>query len=433
MKIAYLTDTYQPEVNGIVTSITNFTTRLAEAGNEVLIIAPKYNRKKDQPIPNITIKRYASFSFATNKNTHIAYPALLGIIRDLREFKADIVHVQTPMSIGVSGVIAARILGIKLVQTYHTYLPDFMVYVNPYNLLGVGKASELVTSSRVWKKIIESNAVEKFATFGGDTLKRSEVVRAINKQLRRTQKYRDGKTVSDRFAWDFTRILYGRSDIVFSPSIALAKLLTRHRVGVPSIDMSNGIEFHQFAKKKDYHIRNKMIYVGRLGLEKGVDVVVKAFAIAREKNPALRLDIFGEGPAKKELEVLIAKLGIGESVGFVGFVTRPTIKRALKQHDFFVTASTMETQGLVILEAMAAGLPVLGVDALAVPELVHDEQNGYLVKPRDPKEMAEAMLKLTESAARNKKFGQKSLEFAEVHDISNCVTKLESAYKKLLS
>ncbi len=433
MKIAYLTDTYQPEINGIVTSITNFTTNLAEAGHEILIIAPKYNRKKDKPIPNITIKRYPSFSFATNKDTHIAYPALLGIIRDLREFKADIVHVQTPMSIGVSGVIAAKILGIRLVQTYHTYLPDFMVYVSPYNLLGVGKASERITSSRVWKKIIESNLVDRFSAFGGSTLKRSEVVRAINKQLRRTQRYTGSKAISDRFAWDFTRILYGRSDIVFSPSVALAKLLTRHKVGVPSIDMSNGIEFHHFSKKKDYRIRNKMIYVGRLGLEKGVDVVVKAFAIAREQNPALRLDIFGEGPAKKELETLIAKLGLGESVGFVGFVTRATIKRALKQHDFFVTASPMETQGLVILEAMAAGLPVIGVDALAVPELVHNEKNGYLVKSGNPKEMAEAMLKLSESAARNKKFGQKSLEYAEVHNIPNCVAKLEAAYKDLLS
>jgi glycosyltransferase involved in cell wall biosynthesis len=117
----------------------------------------------------------------------------------------------------------------------------------------------------------------------------------------------------------------------------------------------------------------------------------------------------------------------------VGFVSRAIIKKTLKRHDFFVTASTMETQGLVLLEAMAAGLPVIGVDALAVPELVHNEVNGYLVEPRNPEQMAEAMLKLTESAKRNKEFGEKSLEMAEVHDLPNCAAKLERVYEDLIA
>jgi glycosyltransferase involved in cell wall biosynthesis len=202
---------------------------------------------------------------------------------------------------------------------------------------------------------------------------------------------------------------------------------------VPVYDMSNGIEYTHIAKKKDYHLRNEMIYVGRLGLEKGVDVVVKAFALAHKKNPALHLDIYGDGPAKDLLHELVKQLGIEDSVGFVGFVSRAVIKRALKRHDFFVTASTMETQGLVILEAMSAGLPVLGVDALAVPDLIHNGKNGYLVEPKNYKQMAEAMLKLNESKERNKQFGQASLAYAEVHDIPNCVAKLERTYADLIA
>jgi len=431
MKIAYLTDTYLPEVNGVVTSIHNFTEHLAADGHQILIIAPKYNRKRDIPVENITIKRYPSFSFSSNKNTRIAYPYVTRIIADLREFKPDIIHIQTPMSIGVSGLMAARILGIPSIQTYHSYIPDFMVYLSPYNLLGINKAADAIASTKAVKKIVETGAYKALDKMSDDIRERSEIIRGLNKLTRSI--YRRGETkFSDRFAWDFTRFLYGKSTIVLTPSVALAKLLTRHRVPVPVYDMSNGIEFHYFGKKKDYHIRNKMIYVGRLGLEKGVDVVVRAFALAHKTRPELHLDIYGEGPAKNELIKLVADLGIQNSVGFVGFVSRSIIKRTLKQHDFFVTASPMETQGLVILEAMAAGLPIIGVDALAVPELVHDGKNGYLVEPHSYKQMAEAMLRLTESVERNKRFGQASLEYAEIHDIPNCVAKLEGVYADLI-
>lgn len=432
MRIAYITDTYLPETNGIVTSIHTFTEHLAADGHSILIIAPKYNRKHDHPIENITIRRYPSFSFASNKNTRIAYPYITGIVADLRRFKPDIVHIQTPMSIGVAGLMAAKILGIPSIQTYHSYIPDFMVYLSPYKILGFDKATDAIASSRVVKKIIESGAYKAFDRFNDDIQERSIVIRGLNRLTRRLR-HRGESTFSERFAWDFTRFLYGKSDIVLTPSIVLAKLLIRHRMPVPVYDMSNGIEFQFFHTKKDYHIRNKMVYVGRLGLEKGVDVVVKAFAQAHKVKPELRLDIYGDGPAKAGLVNLVNKLGVGDSVGFVGFVTRNEIKKTLYRHDFFVTASPMETQGLVILEAMAAGLPVLGVDALAVPELIHNEKNGYLVEPHNYKQMAEAMLKLTESKERNKRFGQKSLEYAEVHDIPHCVAKLESIYKDLIA
>lgn len=432
MRIAYITDTYHPEVNGIVTSIHNFTENLAKDGHQIIIIAPKYDRKHDHPSKNITIKRYPSFSFASNKNTRIAYPYVTSIISDLRAFKPDVIHIQTPMSIGVVGLMAARILGIPSIQTYHSYIPDFMVYLNPYNFLGIGKAADAIASSKAVKKIIESDTYKLLDKMTDDIRERSVVIRGINKLTKRVRR-RGETTLSERFAWDFTRFLYGKSNIVLTPSVALARLLIRHRMPVPVYDMSNGIEFQFFQSKKDYHIRNKMIYVGRLGLEKGVDVVIKAFALAHKKNPALHLDIYGEGPAKNELIKLVKNLGVADSVGFVGFVSRAVIKRSLKKHDFFVTASAMETQGLVILEAMAAGLPVLGVDALAVPDLIHDGKNGYLVEPRNYKQMAEAMLKLTESKERNKQFGLKSLEYAEVHDISNCVAKLERVYTELIA
>ncbi len=431
MKIAILTDTYSPEINGIVTSILNFTENLARDGHEILIIAPKYNRKHDPKIENIIIKRYPSFSFASNKETRVAYPSIVGIIGDLRKFKPDIIHIQTPMSIGVVGVMAAKILGIKSIQTYHTYIPDFMVYLSPYNLLGFDRAASSLASSKVVRKIIESESYKLLDETAVNIQKKSEVIRILNKLVKRLRRKRSQK-FSDRFAWDFTRFLYGKSDIVLTPSIALSKLLTRHGMKVPVYDLSNGIEYNQIEKKVDYRIRNRMVHVGRLGLEKGIDVVIKAFATALKTNPNLTLDICGDGPAMSKLIKLSESLGIEKNVNFLGFVPRNKVKKLLKRYDFFVTASTIETQGLVVLEAMAAGLPVLGVDALAVPELVINNKNGYLTKPGDTKGMAVAMLKLVTDSGRNKKFGQFSLEIAETHDLTHCAEKLENIYSELI-
>ena len=434
MRIAFLTDTYAPEINGIVTSVSNFTNCLAEDGHKVLIIAPKYDRKKDHPSSdNIQVRRYPSFSFASNKATHIAYPFLLGIIRDLRDFKPDVVHIQTPMSIGISGVIAARILNIKIVQTYHSYLPDFMVYLSPYKLLGLEKVSDRIASTKVMKKVLDSAVMEKVDIFTDKTFRKSSVAKAFRKNARNIWGKKE-HTFSERIAWDYTRSLYGRSDAVITPSIALAKLLRRHRVKSQVIDVSNGIDFDNFVKKTDYSIKYRILNVGRLGLEgKNVDVVIRAFALAAEKEPRLILDIIGDGPAREELKKIAKELKVEEKVNFLGFVDNKVLKKEYCKSDAFITASTMETQGLVILEAMVAGLPVIGVNALAVPELVRDGQNGVLTKVGDVASLAEAILKMTQNKDINEKYGKASIEISNKHSLSYCAAKLEKVYEAVIN
>lgn len=431
MKIAYLTDTYSPEINGVVTSILNFTRNLAQDGHQILIIAPKYDQKHDPGTDNIALKRYPSFSFASNKETRLAYPAVIGIVNDLRAFKPDLIHVQTPMSIGIAGIIAAKILGIRCIQTYHTYIPEFMIYLSPYNLLGIDKVTNAIASSKVIRKIIESDAYKLMDQTSIDIQKKSALIRGVNKLAEHLRG--EEHTLSDKYAWDFTKFLYDKADIVLTPSKALARVLVEHGLTAPVHDLSNGIEYHEIEKKQSYRIRNRMVHVGRLGLEKGTEVVIQALAEALKTEPALTLDIGGDGPAMAKLVKLTRTLGLEGSVNFLGFVPRDWIKRQLKRYDFFVTASTIETQGLVILEAMAAGLPVIGVDALAVPELVHDNRNGYLVEPIDYQAMSRAMLKLTRDPKRNEAFGQHSLRIAETHDLPHCARKLEKIYAELLA
>ncbi len=433
MRIAIVSDTYKPEINGVVTSIVNFSEYLAAHGHEVLIITPKYDKKRDLVQQNITIKRFPSLSYATNKNTRIAFPSIFAIISELRKFKPDIVHVQTPMTIGVSGIMAARVLKLKCIQTYHTYIPDFMVYVNPYNVFGFDRLADSIASMKIIRKIVQSDMFEVSEDFLDDQVRKSLFTKRIRKISRRYWK-KGESNIGDRFAWDFSRILYNRSDLVITPSRTLAKLLKRHRIKPPVVDVSNGIDYHDFTKKSDYKITHKIFSVGRLGVEgKNVDVVIKSFALALKTRPDLVLDIGGDGPARGALERLVEDLKIGRSVNFRGFISHADLKREYHGADAFITASTMETQGLVILEAMAAGLPVIGVDALAVPEYVKNNKNGYLVKPGDIKAMAEAILRLTESPERNERFGKTGLKLASKHDLPACAEKLERVYADVLA
>lgn len=432
MRIVFATDTYEPEINGVVTSICNFTDFLASQGHQILILAPRYHKKIDLPKKNITIKRYSSFSFATNKNTHIAYPAMIHIMKEIKKFKPDIIHAQTPMSIGVSSVFAARIMGIPCIQTYHTYLPDFMVYVAPKKLLGLDRMAAGVESSRAWKVIFESDAILSIDERIDDLTRRAKKIKAINKLLKR-RRGRKKSAITDKFAWDFTRFLYNKSQLIITPSKALVHILKRHRLQPPITDISNGIDISKVSEKSSYKINGRILSVGRLGFEgKNTDAVIKAFAMAKKKRPNLILDIVGDGPARESLQKLVVSLKISDSVNFLGFIPNRIMLRKYKRSDIFVTASTMETQGLVILEALAAALPVIGVDALAIPELVKNNRNGFLVKPGDTRKMAEAIIRLTETPELNEKFGKNSRKIALEHEITNCGIKLEKTYRGVL-
>jgi len=209
----------------------------------------------------------------------------------------------------------------------------------------------------------------------------------------------------------------------------MKKTLKKQGVKTEVEVLSNGIDYDLFKKKTDYRITNKMIHMGRLGHEKSVDVVIKAFAIALKENPDLRLDILGDGPAKKTLQNLTKNIGLSKQIRFGGAYDINKVSKLLCHYDFFVTASTIETQGIVILEAMASGLPVLGVNKLAVPEVIHDKKNGYISKPFNPQGMAKNMLKIIESEERLRTFGKKSLVIARSHEIYKCKDRLAHFYE----
>jgi glycosyltransferase involved in cell wall biosynthesis len=432
VRIACFTDTYLPEINGVVTSIESHTRLLAERGHELVIYAPKYRAYGDDPPPGVRVERYPSFSFISNKATRVALPSIASVIANLYRFAPDVVHVHTPLSIGVVGILGARSLRLPSVQTYHTYIPDFMQYVELQRLLRLDEFSDRVLNSIIFDRMFESGLWQRILK-ARDVIEDQgeEFVAEVRRIARAAAGSADGgerPQLSARMAWRYTRTLYNRSDLVLTPSVTLKRELVRHGITVPVEYLSNGIDTSLIAAKSDWSPTGRLVHAGRLGFEKNVDVVVAAFARIAETDATSTLDIIGDGPARESLKRQAAKLGLGERVRFPGFMDRIQLGRLYRDYDCFVTASTIETQGIVLLEAMTAGLPVVGVKALAIPELVRHDVSGLIVPPGDDEALAEALTRILGSHDMRERFGRAGAEAVAEHEVGSVVGKLEALY-----
>jgi glycosyltransferase involved in cell wall biosynthesis len=164
-----------------------------------------------------------------------------------------------------------------------------------------------------------------------------------------------------------------------------------------------------------------------------VEIVVEAFAELLKTYPDYRLDIVGDGPARDGLLRLAGRLGIADKVRMPGFMDRAALGRIYRDYDAFVTASTIETQGIVLLEAMTAGLPVVGVRALAIPELIADERDGIIVDPGDPIALSRALERIVGDEGLRERFGQACRADVAPHALDAVVTRLESLYSGVIA
>lgn len=427
MRIAIFTDTYVPDRNGASSSINQFTRLVADDGNEVIIFCPKAGRYHDVPYKNISVKRYQSITAPTYKDFKLALPFVWTAVRDLKEFAPDVVHIQTPLGIGLMGIWATKILKMKHIQTYHTYIPDFLVYIKPKSLIGVSRITNLVSSAKLSRKIEKDDILDEI----GESIGLKSLLEQISKEREAEEKKNQTSKLDERFGRQYTRLVYNRADLVLTPSLAMKKLLKKQGVE-PRIEvMSNGIDYDYFKKKKNYSVQNRIVNIGRLGFEKRVDITIQAFAVALKSNPKLRLDIYGDGPAKKSLHALAKSLGVYKSIKFWGAYDIAKVSQKLCEYDCLATASPIETEGIVLLEAMASGLPILGVRKLAVPDIIKDGKNGYLSNPSDIGGMATNMLKIMESAKVLEKLGKNALAVAKAHEVRICKKRLFGFYEQI--
>ena len=374
MKILYFTDTFLPEINGVTTSVVNFSNQLEKRGHEVHIFTTE---REDEQIKNIGVNIPVAYFRATSflikyPDFKIAYPNFFETYKAVNRIKPEIIHAHTPSPQAWTLYLIARLKRLPMVSTYHTLLPDFLDHT-------------------VIKKI-------------------------------------DLLNTAGAITWAYTRSFYNKMDTVVSPSQALAKELNLHGIKRPIEVISNGIDPARFYPGEKKSSAVKLLHLGRMSYEKNIDVLLKAFREVLKTNPEIELTIVGGGPDLEKLKSLSRELSIDDNVIFTGPVSHEQVREMYISHDFFITSSTIETEGLVILEAMACGLPIVGVDKLAIPQIVKDGINGFIAPAGNPSEISDRIIRLAENKELRLAFSKKSIEISSEYHIGRSIEKIENLY-----
>jgi phosphatidylinositol alpha 1,6-mannosyltransferase len=339
MRIAFVTETFLPRVNGITHTLTHLLGHLSQRGHTSLMIAPAGAPARFADTPIVPVR---GMHFPWYPEWQAIPPSPM-VAQTLRAFEPDLVHVVNPISLGLSGLRAGRALRRPVVASYHTDVPGFLSRWNYRWLAG---------PVRAWLRWLHNQADVNWCP--------SETTRA-----------------------ELSRQGFERMQ-VWSRGVDTARFSPAHRDPAWRARLSDG---HPDALL--------LLYVGRVSHEKRVAWLLDALRAARQVNPAARLVIAGDGPARAQLHAQAA----GLPVHFAGYLHGHDLACAYAACDMFVFPSANETFGNVALEAMASGLPVIAARAGGILDFVHHGTEGLLFNSDDAAQFAQHATTLAADAA----------------------------------
>ena len=317
MRIALFTETFLPKIDGIVTRLCHTVEQLQRLGDQVLVISPAGGLTEYK---GARIYGVEGFPLPLYPELKLGIPHP-GIGVELEKFRPDLIHVANPAILGLGGLYYAKKLNIPLVASYHTHLPQ---YLHHY---GLGMLEEVLWS----------------------------MLRAAHNQAQ-LNLCTSTVMVKELHAHGIERLDLWQRGVdteMFQPSLASVEMRDRLSLGNPDC--------------------NLLLYVGRLGAEKEIERIKPVL----EKIPNSRLALVGDGPNRQVLEAHFR----GTPTHFVGYLRGKDLAAAYASADAFIFPSRTETLGLVLLEAMAAGTPVVAARSGGIPDIVTDGVNGYLFDP----------------------------------------------------
>jgi len=375
VKVALFSESYLPYLNGVSISIRILYEELTRRGHEVWIYAPRFKGFQD-PIP--TVRRFPSVYTPFEPDYPIAVPVSLRLWREFRQQRFDVVHTHTPFFTGIAGARWARRLKIPLVSTYHTLYEEYLHYVPafvPRNLVRRVLRAHL---KRYYEGV---DAVMTPSNIGADVLKRYGVRKPI------------------------TPI---RNPVLPFPDLTREE--ARARLGIPTEVWM-------------------LLYVGRMAPEKNVHLLLQAMPHIHRGCPKAQLWLVGPGPALESLKAQAESLGIQQIVHFTGPVPRDEVSLYLLAGDLFVFPSVTESQGLVLDEAQAAGLPCIVANGGGAPEAVDYGASGLIVDPT-AEAFIEAVLYLTRHPEEREKLRQAGLKKRETLSVPAVVDRILAVYRQ---
>lgn len=327
MKIAMFTDSYLPTRDGVVTSLLLTKRELERMGHTVYVMAPDPADPSQREegvyyFRSIGFTQYSGYRipvFPTDK-CHI-----------LAELDVDVIHVHGLMFQAVRAMLAGRALRKPVVLTFHTMVTEAARFYN-------------------------------FTPFPEWVIQLS--------------------------MWTYLRTILHRAEVVIAPTLAIKNEIKRYAPHIKRFEViPTGVDLDRFNPRLDgndvrkrYGLEGKkvILHLGRIAWEKNIELVLRGFCVLEKQEPEARLVLVGEGPAKEHLIKLAGELGVADKVTFTGFVPDSDLPQFYAACDVLTLASKFETQGLVILEAMAVGKPVSGIRYRAVAELIREGENGEL-------------------------------------------------------
>ncbi|MDP1897518.1 MAG: glycosyltransferase [Sulfurimicrobium sp.] len=362
MKILMISDVYFPRINGVSTSIATYRDELEERGHEVHLIAPDYDgvRTDDE----FRIRRVPARHLPFDPEDRLLKARCVLVEREaLKNEEFDLIHIQTPFVAHYLGVKLAKELGIPRVETYHTYFEEYLYHYLPF----LPKGSTRILARSLSRR--QCNDLDALVVPSHGML---DVLRGYGIQTR-AEVIPTGLPVDN-----------------FTPGDGAA-FRARHRIPPQ---------------------RPVMLYVGRVAFEKNIGFLLHVTARIRRDMPDVLLIIAGEGPALNLLKSQAAQLGIGNNVLFVGYLDRKSeLPGCYRAANVFVFSSCTETQGLVLLEAMAQATPVVALAELGTRDVLQEGQ-GTLIASHEIEDFAAKTMSLLQSAEKARQLGERGYEYA---------------------
>ncbi len=381
MNVLMVSDVYFPRVNGVSTSIQTFRRELAALGHEVDLIAPAYPARYAED--SHTLRVPSRFIPLDPEDRMMKPRDVRALIPRLREKRYDLVHIQTPFVAHYLGIEIADALGLPRVETYHTFFEEYLFHYVPILPKGL--------------------------------------LRALSRRFSRQQ--------------------CNRVNALIVPSSAMRDKLAEYGIQAPMHVIPTGIPMAEFSEGdgdafRVHHgigkDRPMLLFVGRVAYEKNIDFLLRALEQALPHVPGLLLMIAGEGPALDSLKKLTARRKLQDHVSFVGYLDRrAALLDCYRAADAFVFASRTETQGLVLLEAMALGVPVISTAVMGTRDIV-GPQRGALVPQDDEADFARHIVKLMGDSALRARLGAEGRVYAAEWNAGALAGRLADAYQEVI-
>jgi 1,2-diacylglycerol 3-alpha-glucosyltransferase len=382
MRILMISDVYFPRINGVSTSIQTFRRGLHAAGHETVLIAPEYPGA-DADREN-GIRRVPSRYLPRDPEDRAMKPGAIRALRpQIERLEPDLVHIQTPFIAHYQGTALARALRVPVIESYHTYFEEYLHHYVP----------------------LLPRAVMRFA--------------------------------ARRFTVSQCNVL----DTLVVPSRAMEQALLDYGVRCPMHIIPTGMEMERFAGGDGARFRTQLgitpaqpvlVHVGRIAHEKNIEFLFRMFAQVVRSKPDAVFVVAGEGPALPSCKAYVRSLGLGATVRFVGYLSREReLLDCYRAGDLFVFSSKTETQGLVLLESMALGTPVVSTAHMGTADIVNP-QRGAHVAPDDEAEFANIVVRLLDDPARRAAMSAEARAYAATWSASAMADRLAGLYSAVL-